>query len=253
MARAALAISVLAWLVARPALAAGEPMCSYATPQYCSNVASLFGCAVPATPDSLAGTATGIVVIPYVPLVADPGDAGLDATLTADQQALLGCGPDWGTDCDAEGIDLTKAATSVLLQSFPGIVGGPIAVRGARGPGDPGYDPSVDGSADGLVQPFTSTPFASEMAALSWNMLMTLVAFSQAPDPDAVAPGEFDPNDPLGTEPGQCSYAQPQYCAAVQCLIAPEPGSVACGLAAALALRSLGRRRRSERGRSGFE
>ena len=40
--------------------------------------------------------------------VAQPfGDGeGLGATLNPQQEALLGCGPFWGTQCDVEGIDL---------------------------------------------------------------------------------------------------------------------------------------------------
>jgi len=38
---------------------------------------------------------------------------------SAEQQAVLGCGPYWGTDCEATGIDLTRMDASVLLQSWP--------------------------------------------------------------------------------------------------------------------------------------
>jgi len=220
----------LACLAVAPAGRAAEPVCSFATPQYCANPTSLFGCPVPADAAALTG-----------------GGAGLDATLTADQQALLGCGPYWGTDCDTDGIDFTKADTSVLLESFAGIVitRDPVVLPGARGPGDSRYDEN----GDGLVQPLTGTPFVSEMAALSWNLLLTLVAFSQAPDPDAVAPDEFDPADPWSAAPGQCSYAQPLSCAAVQCVLAPEAGATASALASCLALGFLRRVRSSGRAR----
>ena len=101
--------------------------------------------------------------------------------LTAQQEALLGCGPFWLSDCDDDGIDLLNAEGSVLIQSWPGFdgttgsvsswnvsdasvaqpgtlgfFGGPVATRyveggqlvtlpGAHGPLDPGYDPLVDG------------------------------------------------------------------------------------------------------------
>src|SRR5690606_1820202 len=99
--------------------------------------------------------------IPEVPLIElnhDPNDGGtagtgvlganpLDYYLTDQQEALLGCGPFYGTNCDTDGIDLFNAEASVLLQSYPQfLVGGAVATRpvnglavvlpGARGPGD---------------------------------------------------------------------------------------------------------------------
>ena len=49
---------------------------------------------------------------------------------------------------------------------------------GCRGPGDKGYNPSIDGTTTGLVHPFTGQKFANEMAVFSWNVLMGLVGFS---------------------------------------------------------------------------
>jgi len=43
--------------------------------------------------------------------------------LTPEQQALLGCGPFFGTNCGDSGIDLLNAEASVLFQSFPGFDG----------------------------------------------------------------------------------------------------------------------------------
>jgi len=110
------------------------------------------------------------------------GDS-LAAALTPEQEALLGCGPYWGSNCDDSGIDLLNAEASVIVQSFtgfegttagwdtgsasaqPGTVGffgGPRCTTadiggsadpsqpshrlpGCRGPGDPGYDANIDG------------------------------------------------------------------------------------------------------------
>jgi hypothetical protein len=47
----------------------------------------------------------------------------MNQTLTDEQEALLGCGPFWGTDCEADGIDLLNADASVLMQSFVGVPG----------------------------------------------------------------------------------------------------------------------------------
>lgn len=44
----------------------------------------------------------------------------LGQQLTPWQEALLGCGPIWGTQCDDSGIDLLNTEASALLQSFTG-------------------------------------------------------------------------------------------------------------------------------------
>ena len=43
--------------------------------------------------------------------------------LTDEQEALLGCGRFYGTQCDIDGIDLMNAEASALMQSFPGFPG----------------------------------------------------------------------------------------------------------------------------------
>ena len=142
--------------------------------------------------------------------------AGVAPALTDEQEALLGCGPFWQTDCDVEGVDLLNAEMSALLQSWPGFpgaggnwnatapvpqpgtfgfVGGAVCARGrnlvlpgCRGPGpdlvpftaddDPGYDPATDGDPAGLLQPLTAQQFRTEMGALSWNLIAVLVGLS---------------------------------------------------------------------------
>jgi hypothetical protein len=131
------------------------------------------------------------------PLIRDPGDGpsgggffGTDATvpsfstsnlsyyLTDEQEALLGCGPFYDTDCDVDGVDFYNMEGSALVQSFPGFENNPVATRyvngrvvilpGARGPGDPLYNVNVDG---------TPPPgFDSEMAAVSANFALTIAA-----------------------------------------------------------------------------
>ncbi len=217
------------------------------------------------------------------------GGPTLNQVLTDEQEALLGCGAFYGTDCEADGIDLANTEASVLMQAvvgFPGnsldewlttnglaqpgttgFAGGPVATRylgsagvgilpGARGVADAGYDPLVDGCADGASPgcagamtlaipsvdllgntlpdggfgPSTGQAFASEMAAFSWNFQMLAAALSSPPDLEApllfpdtcpagappdcldVEPDEFDATRPFSTDPGQCSWAQPQFC-----------------------------------------
>jgi hypothetical protein len=187
----------------------------------------------------------------------------LSARLTDQQVALIGCGKFFGTSCDLDGIDLLNAEASALVQSWPdvegtfnpdtsvrwdttdggraqpgtvGFTGGPLCTRyeggktyvlpGCRGPGDPGYDPRVDGTIANLRQPFTGQQFQNEMAAFSWNLLMGLVGFSLAPrDPGqttgprhAARPQDFDPNDPF--RQGGCSFREPEWCGNVTSFLA---------------------------------
>jgi hypothetical protein len=93
--------------------------------------------------------------------------------LSDQQEALLGCGPFYRTDCDVDGIDLFNAEASVLLQALSGFEHKPVGTRfsgnrvlmipGSRGPGDKGYDRRIDGTPP--------RGFHSEMAALSDNFL----------------------------------------------------------------------------------
>src|SRR5690606_16387593 len=198
------------------------------------------------------------VPAPTVPLNADPCDAflsngdgtcgpepgraphiafagsglTLNQVLTDEQEALLGCGPFWGTDCEGDGIDLLNADAGVLQQSWigfegfyseayqksgfkdwhmangepqPGTIGFVqrgsslpaaryfndqlVQVPGTRSPflqdgvtPNPAYNVNQDGSIDGLVLPpefgaSAGQQFVSEMAALSYNLMLTLVAF----------------------------------------------------------------------------
>jgi hypothetical protein len=176
----------------------------------------------------------------------------LNEVLTDEQEALLGCGPFYGTDCEADGIDLLNVERSVLLQSFvpfegvdhgyfpmrfeswqygnglsqPGFRGGPVNIDPFHGPkgqcagatqlGIPCTDLAGAPLAGGGYGNATGQVFQSEMAALSFNMQNLLVAFS-VPSDAAVASGrielnELDASDPFSREPNQCSFAQPQYC-----------------------------------------
>jgi hypothetical protein len=226
---------------------------------------------------------------------AGGNEATLNEVLTDEQEALLGCGPFYGTDCESDGIDLLNAEASVLMQSFlgfegnyspdfsannftgwiygktdangnaypqPGTVGfdgAPVGlhnnngqiiqVAGSRGPGDPGYNPNVDGSvafvgakagqcagqtslglpctdlsgvalANGGYGTSTGQLFSSEMAALSFNLQNLLVAFS-VPSAAAAVTGkieqpELSRYDPFSLTPNQCSFKQPQFCSNIK-------------------------------------
>ena len=116
-----------------------------------------------------------------------------------------------------------------------GFNGGPVCTRyeggktyilpGCRGPGDVGYNINQDGSTFGVnlngpagayqrVHPFTGQPWRSEMAIVSWNVLMVISALSIPADPDNPTQTEFDPNDVFRTD--GCSFAAPHFCDNVQ-------------------------------------
>jgi len=160
------------------------------------------------------------------------GANSLNVTLTTPQQALLGCGPFYHTVCDTQGIDLFNTEASVIFQTWPGNnPGDAVATRfldgrifilpGARGPGDPGYNPLVDGcpaktasgpcaTAANLINPLTGAPFRSVMAALSYNALQFLTAL------------DISTMLPLGVLPPGCNLATasnpvaPLHCKTVQ-------------------------------------
>jgi hypothetical protein len=280
---------------------------------YSTNVAGALGMSLPLHAGSAATPATNFLTgtpVPLVPLNQDPCDAfssnhpsgctnilprtsstffggggrsTLNEVLTDEQEALLGCGPFYGTDCEADGIDLLNVEASVLMQSMVGIEGiysdayfaqnfsgwmygnglaqpgttgfrgTPVAIHndggrilqvaGSRGPGDVGYDPTQDGSIAFVGPKFgqcagatqlsipcidlsgvplqgggygdtTGPVFRSEMAVLSFNMQALLVAFSAPSVPSgSIERTELDASNPFSRAPGQCSFAQPQYCA----------------------------------------
>ncbi len=87
---------------------------------------------------------------PIVPLNHDSNDGmgagffgveSLSYVLSDPQEALLGCGSYWQTDCDSQGIDLLNAELSVLMQSwagFPGTVNSWNSMTGPTGQIQPG-------------------------------------------------------------------------------------------------------------------
>lgn len=171
---------------------------------------------------------------------------GLDLVLTDQQQALLGCGEFYGTDCAVEGIELLNTEVSTILQSFPQVSqpgttwpdpgAATVFLPGARGPiGTRGELPGVRGSdflydpiVDGGLHPLAGQQFASELSALSWNYMMLLVATSGPALPGEVGIDEFDPALPFRTD--GCSFANPQACLNVIGAVGPgaavpEPGA----------------------------
>ena len=177
--------------------------------------------------DALAAFLGGTLETRLAPLNQDPGDGppgggifGTDCDLgvlcggfitsnvslylSPEQEALIGCGPFYGTDCDVDGIDLFQSEASVLLQSFPGFGPNPVGTRfengktfilpGARGPGDPGYNVLQDGTPP--------AGFDNEMAALSFNFAQTIAILG-------IAEGDTE-----------CDLQRLETCAAIRTVIA---------------------------------
>ncbi len=194
---------------------------------------------------------------------------------TPEQEALFGCGPFFSSDCDTDGIDFLNAEASVLFQSWTGFegtsgrvedwdtadatlaqpgtlgfVGGPVATRnvsgqlvmlpGSRGPGDPGYDPLVDGcsgpgvfgcnagdlgrasAANLLIHPLIGPGpdmqvFRSELAAASFNLLMLVASRSDPDNPSDPSANEFDGSNPNRLD--GCSFRKPALCTSIQGLL----------------------------------
>ncbi len=148
-----------------------------------------------------------------VPVVSFFGDAVLPPTL--DSQS---------------GLDLLNADAGVLMQSiagFPGSFTSGVSLSGARvfssGNTSGGFD---DGQ---LVIPTdfsvsAGQQFASELAAISFNFQMLLVALSRGDGSASNAPAEFDPDAQFSMSPGQCSFVQPQFCSSIQALFTTQEG-----------------------------
>lgn len=124
---------------------------------------------IPLNQDPMDGTGGTLPVIqPMAPGVFLPNCATIPSApltclslfLTDEQEALLGCGAYFGTDCDQQGVDIFNAEFSVLGQRFPNVEPeAPVGTRvvfkngkrkvitlpGARAIDNAKYDPRVDG------------------------------------------------------------------------------------------------------------
>jgi hypothetical protein len=185
-----------------------------------------------------------------LPLVAldstkPAGQLNLSSALTVQQQALLGCGSLFGTNCTSNGIGPLTLSAGAFVQSFPsflsahltndmsiaqpGTVGfaggaGCAALPGCRGVADAGYNAAIDGNPGNVAfvppagftamslgyqqpgHPFTGQTWQNVLAGFSWNFLMMLVTQSSNWDRQPLA----------NASTVQCSYLAPQLCSSVQ-------------------------------------
>jgi len=199
----------------------------------------------------------------------DCDDDGIDL-LNAEGSVLVQSWPGFdGTRGSVDGWRVDEGLQPGTIDFATQIGGGPVATRWVDGrlvhlPGsrgvvdewgrpDPFYDPSVDGCSidDGhplcaganILHPLTGTPFRSELAAVSWNLMMVIASRSDPRDPDLPNLAEFDENDPNGfglitvgpnagqirpgLRPGQvdgvtpvaCGVLKPQLCETVRGLL----------------------------------
>jgi hypothetical protein len=155
-------------------------------------------------------------------------NSGLAPYLNDEQEALLGCGRFWDNPCEVLGFDLSNTEASAFFQSWPGFEGtegtdwdtfvgtqpgtldfegGPTCTRYENGTSYvlPGCGPD-----DTMLQhPFFGTErngclpacldadnqyFVSELAAVSFNALMTFVVTSVPPDRIDNVTGDPDPD-----------------------------------------------------------
>jgi hypothetical protein len=115
------------------------------------SISELLVNAVAGNPNAGTAVSQGLAgaFVPFVQLNQDPCDGFLadcvtpgpagsfalsaggaltaNQVLTSQQQALLGCGEFYGTNCELQGIDLLNAEASALLQSMFGFEGTPVA------------------------------------------------------------------------------------------------------------------------------
>jgi len=211
---------------------------------------------------------------------------GVARRLTDEQEALIGCGRFYGTDCDVDGFDMLVGEGTALFQSWPGFEGteggiwltddserwqpgtigfdgGPVCTYYEAGetfilPGCYDGTPPPGGHpfADIPGMPGTPQPWHSELAALSWNMLMAFVTLSVVPEADddgELLDGrvcgvdaectpmnglndewedkgqegrhdQFNPLDPYN--PDRCSWVNPTICTNVKTMIGVTGGAL---------------------------
>jgi hypothetical protein len=76
----------------------------------------------------------------------------LSVTLSPEQEALLGCGPFWGTNCDTSGIDLLNMEPSIVLQAFAGSSGTLASIKLKQ--------QGIHAAGSEIIDPLTGQPAA---------------------------------------------------------------------------------------------
>ncbi len=132
------------------------------------------------------------------------GGATLNEVLTDEQEALLGCGPFWGTDCESDGIDLMNAEASVLMQSFFGFDGNYSADYAANG--FKGWFYGIkDANGNALPQPGTVGFNGGPIALHNESGAMIQVVGSLGPEDPGYNPNVDGTVAFAGVKLGQCA------------------------------------------------
>jgi len=138
----------------------------------------------------------------------------VSARLTAQQEALLGCGPFWGSNCDDSGIDLLNADASALVQSWIGFEreGGYSSNFTTRGLVDPSgsiistpYQPGTVGFRGGPV----ATRYVPELSSHQALILPGGRGLRSIGGQAGIASIGYDPNvDGCSAQNAQCPTAR---------------------------------------------
>jgi hypothetical protein len=185
---------------------------------------------------ALTRQTANLLEVPRSPLIDGPlVFASLDSVLTDAQEALLGCGPYFGTSCAGQGVDLFNAEASVVFQRWqPGVnAGSPVATRtiagvqytiaGARGFLHPDWNPLYDGCVGTDVQLVAAgaDPAKAALCAGTIPGAENLVALGITSEMEAISSNALalivglDLGSPNPAFP-DCSLANPLACPTVQ-------------------------------------
>jgi len=176
-----------------------------------------------------------------------PAAGGLDLARSEAAALLQSFAPLGDLDFRADDASIPQPGTvgsevAACARTASGVA---VTLAGCRAAGETGFDPASDGGDPGAVHigfaagvagvpplgspalgpiaftrghPFTGQAWRSELAALSWNLQMLLVAFSdQVSDPATDPVSRFDPAAPYRDD--GCSFVKPQLCSGVAGLL----------------------------------
>ncbi|MCX5740676.1 MAG: hypothetical protein NTZ61_19680, partial [Proteobacteria bacterium] len=136
-----------------------------------------------------------------------PGGPTLNQVLTDEQEALLGCGPFYGTDCESDGIDLLNIEASVLMQSFVGFEGN-YSPDYAKNNFTGWFYGKTDANGNAYPQPGTAGFQGAPVGLHNDNGQIIQVVGSRGPNDPGYNPNvDGRVSFAVGTKKGQCAGA----------------------------------------------